>query len=320
MRSLTTLLKKYYLWLAAVMLTLCIACVPALPVDEETPVSEPTTTHEPVNNPPVISGFTADIKVMVLSTSEITCNAYDRDSDTLTFIWSPGHGTVQGTGNNVVWTAPGFAGIVTVTVTVLDGKGGEAVDSVSIMVTDQPNRPPVIERFSIFVQYPRDEMTIDPDIPIIERENPLVKVSRLVDIECVASDPDDDNLTFTWEITAGKLAGEGAEIQWLAPTEPQRYIIKVTVTDEEGNQDTAKIAILKAYSEALIAKESNKNVRIDETKRSAPIILPKKMMEMLEYLSPEEKEKVFPGGKVFLPEKKPDPAKLVPIAGRKSDN
>jgi hypothetical protein len=98
----------------------------------------------------------------------------------------------------------------------------------------------------------------------------------------------------------------------------EKAILRLAFKD--GIQDTAKIAILKAYSEALIAKESNKNVRIDESKRCGPIILPKKMMEMLEYLSPEEKEKIFPGGKVFLPEKKPDPAKLVPMAGRKSDN
>ena len=88
---------------------------------------------------------------------------------------------------------------------------------------------------------------------------------------------------------------------------------------KEGVQDTVKIAILKAYSDALIAKESHKNVRIDETKRSGPIILPEKMMEMLGFLSPEEKEKVFPGGKIFLPEKKPDPAKVIQIAGSKSE-
>ena len=98
----------------------------------------------------------------------------------------------------------------------------------------------------------------------------------------------------------------------------EKAILRLAFKD--GIQDTAKIAILKAYSEALIAKESNKNVRIDETKRSAPIVLPEKMLEMLEYLSPEEKEKVFPGGKIFLPEKKPDPAKLIPIAGGKSDS
>jgi chitinase len=180
---------------------------------------------------------------MILSTNAIICEAEDPDSGNLTFNWSADSGMIRGTGDNITWTSPEIPGISTITVAVKDSNGGEAVASIQITVTDTPNRPPVIESLEIQVQYPPAKLAVYPEIPVIERTNPLVKVSRLVDITCIVSDPDDDDLTFTWDIPAGKLAGEGKNVQWLAPTEPQRYIIKVTVTDTEGNTDTAKLAI-----------------------------------------------------------------------------
>ena len=234
---------KCIISLAVIMLTCIVSCVPPSPEVETAPPGLPLPETKPVNIPPVIHSLTADTNVMVRSTGEIICEAEDPDRDSLTFSWSADSGTIRGTGDNVIWTSPEVPGVSTVVVTVKDGRGGEAVASIHITVTDTPNRPPVIERFEIHVQYPDTKLTVYPEIPIIERTNPLVKVSRLVDIECIASDPDNDTLTFTWDIPAGKLAGEGENIQWLAPTEPQRYIIRVTVTDTEGNTDTAKLAI-----------------------------------------------------------------------------
>jgi hypothetical protein len=54
-------------------------------------------------------------------------------------------------------------------------------------------------------------------------------------------------------------------------------------------QDSVKVAVLKAYNEALLVKESEQNVNIN---RNA-------------------------GPKIGLPEMKPDPAKLIPIEGGK---
>jgi chitinase len=225
------------------MLTCTVTCVPVSPGVETAPPDLPPPETEPTNSPPVIHSLTADNKVMVRSTGEIICKADDPDGDNLSFSWSADSGTIRGTGDNVTWTSPEVPGVSTVEVTVKDGEGGEAVASLHITVTDTPNRPPEIEQLDIQVQYPPAKLTVYPEIPIIERTNPLVKVSRLVDITCIASDPDDDTLSFTWDIPAGKLAGEGENIQWLAPTEPQRYIIRVTVTDTEGNTDTAKLAV-----------------------------------------------------------------------------
>jgi hypothetical protein len=229
--------------LVVIMLTCTFSCVPAPPEVETAPSGLSSPETGPVNVPPVIHGLTADTHVMVHSTGEIICKAEDPDGDSLSFKWSTDSGTIRGTGDNVTWTSPEVPGVSTVSVMVRDGRGGKAVTSIRIMVTDTPNRPPVIEHFEIHVQYPHLDLTVYPEMPIIERINPLVKVSRLVDIECIATDPDGDGMTFTWEIPAGKLTGQGEHIQWLAPTEPQRYIIRVTVTDTEGHTDTAKLAI-----------------------------------------------------------------------------
>ena len=234
---------KCIISLAVIILTCIVSCVPVAPEVETAPSDLPPPETESVNAPPVIHSLTADTKVMVSSTGEIICKADDPDGDSLTFSWSADSGIIRGRGDSVTWTAPELPEISTVEVTVKDNNGGEAVASIRITVTDTPNRPPVIEYLEIQVQYPPSKLTIYPEIPIIERTNPLVKVSRLVDIECIASDPDDDKLTFTWDIPAGKLTGEGEHIQWLAPTEPQRYIIKITVTDTEGNTDNAKLAV-----------------------------------------------------------------------------
>ena len=229
--------------LAVFILTCTASCIPASPEVETVPPHPSPPEIVLANAPPVIHSLTADTKVMVRSTGEIICMADDPDGDSLLFSWSADSGMIRGTGDNVTWTSPEIPGVSSITVTVKDGNGGEAVASIRISVTDTPNRPPVIEHFEIQVQYPPAKLTVYPEIPVIERTNPLVKVSRLVDIECIASDPDDDTLTFTWDIPAGKMTGEGTHIQWLAPTEPQRYIIRVTVTDTEGNTDTAKLAV-----------------------------------------------------------------------------
>jgi hypothetical protein len=54
-------------------------------------------------------------------------------------------------------------------------------------------------------------------------------------------------------------------------------------------QDSVKVAILKAYNEALLVKESEQNVNINKNA----------------------------GPKIGLPEMKPDPAKLIPLKGGK---
>ncbi len=88
-----------------------------------------------VNTPPVIASLTPSATSMAPGEScTVNCVASDADGDTLTYEWSTSDGLISGTGSSVTWTAPATEGTYTVTVDVLDGKGGTASESCNITV------------------------------------------------------------------------------------------------------------------------------------------------------------------------------------------
>ncbi len=90
-----------------------------------------------INNDPVITGMTAHPrKINLGSDSQIYCAAEDPDGDILTYVWSPGSGTISGSGAEVTWTAPVTAGNYYIACLVSDGRGGEAFDSIGVSVRD----------------------------------------------------------------------------------------------------------------------------------------------------------------------------------------
>jgi peptidoglycan-associated lipoprotein len=73
--------------------------------------------------------------VEVGKSSTVTANAQDPDNDPLTYRWSAPTGALQNPAErSTLWTAPQQEGTVPVTVTVDDGKGGTASDTVNIQV------------------------------------------------------------------------------------------------------------------------------------------------------------------------------------------
>ena len=70
------------------------------------------------------------------------CNATDPDGDELSYGWSAGGGEITGEGATVNWTAPNSVGSYNVTVIVIDGRGGEDMEKVTIEV--RVNKPPTI--------------------------------------------------------------------------------------------------------------------------------------------------------------------------------
>jgi hypothetical protein len=62
-------------------------------------------------------------------------------------------------------------------------------------------------------------------------------------ITCLAADPDNDALTYTWASKDGQIAGSGAEVQWTAPGKAGSYVIDVTVADGKGGQSAKSTTI-----------------------------------------------------------------------------
>jgi len=225
--------------LAAVLL-LSSGCALVAPPPQE-PVEPPAI--EPQNTPPLIKNMTAEIKVSVLSTSKVECEAEDPDGDELTYLWSANDGTIEGQESIANWIAPEAPGEYTIAVVVNDNQGGTATQSVTITVTDKPNQPPVITRLIVSISRPVGPIEIDPSVGQLDR--PPISVKRFTPsvITCVAEDPDGDNLTYTWTASDGEITDlEGRKIVWTAPTNPIRHFVTVEVNDGHDGSSTAKVA------------------------------------------------------------------------------
>jgi hypothetical protein len=62
--------------------------------------------------------------------------------------------------------------------------------------------------------------------------------TREVQLNAVATDPDNDTLLYSWSVTSGRITGEGRQVTWdLSGLNPGTYTATVTVND--GNQHTA---------------------------------------------------------------------------------
>ncbi|MDY7018854.1 MAG: PKD domain-containing protein [Chloroflexota bacterium] len=86
-----------------------------------------------VNQPPVIERLMPEKPVVVKSASiSIECTAADPDGDELTYQWTATGGDISEQGSTVTWTAPDAVDTYTITVKVIDSRGGETSDEVEI--------------------------------------------------------------------------------------------------------------------------------------------------------------------------------------------
>jgi len=178
-----------------------------------------------INRHPVITGLTAEAPgwTAPLDSLEVTCNASDLDSDTLSYSWTAEAGQISGTGPGAVWTAPKEVGMYDITVVVDDGRGGEATASVALIASNGP--PPVI-----------DEIVVSANHTYLKETATGYKVAREYDysFECVASGTSGE-LAYEWSCTGGEISGEGPIITWTAPVLAGTETVTAKVFDSLGN-------------------------------------------------------------------------------------
>jgi outer membrane protein OmpA-like peptidoglycan-associated protein len=120
----------------------------------------PPPAPTPRNQPPTVHARCEPCTVEVGKTSTVTADAQDPDGDALAYRWSAPAGTfTNGTARQTPWTAPMQEGPVQVTVTVDDGKGGTASDSVTIQVV----KPAVKEIVFEDVHFDFDRYSLRPE-------------------------------------------------------------------------------------------------------------------------------------------------------------
>ncbi|MBA7502990.1 hypothetical protein ES706_01596 [subsurface metagenome] len=175
-----------------------------------------------VNHLPVITGLVAsEEKVLPLGSCQLECDAEDADNDPLTYKWEVEGGNITGEGSIVNWTAPEQPGSYNITVLVEDVMGGKSTTLVTIDVG--VNHPPVIERLTA--------------------EKAKILKNKSCNIECVASDPDGDELSYSWSVERGGISGSGAKVKWTAPDASGQFPIMVTVSDGRGGVASEEVLI-----------------------------------------------------------------------------
>jgi hypothetical protein len=82
-----------------------------------------------------------------------------------------------------------------------------------------------------------------PAIASIEAEPGRGLSSTSWQVECTASDPDGDELSYGWSASGGDINGEGAVINWTAPDSSGSYDVTVMVTDGRGGEAMGDVTI-----------------------------------------------------------------------------
>ena len=219
-----TLIKVCFVALAVLLaVTPLLACGgPEEP--PEAPPAPPPTAPPTGNQPPVITSITITPEATTVAhgaISKITCSANDPDGDTLSYTWSATGGTISVAKQICTWTAPNFDGEFEISVVVDDGKGGTATRNLTI--TAVANQRPAIT-----------SVTAEP-VKIIPGETSTVT--------CVATDPDDDTLSYAWSATGGTVSGKGNIITWQSPNFDGEFVISVTVDDGKGGTVKGQCAV-----------------------------------------------------------------------------
>jgi outer membrane protein OmpA-like peptidoglycan-associated protein/opacity protein-like surface antigen len=123
----------------------------------------------------------------------IRADASNPDHNSLNYFWSASEGAVTGTGPEVRWNSSDRRpGTYTFKVRVDDGRKGTADCSVNIRVEPRPNRPPTIS---------------------CSADRRAVTVSEPVEITAMASDLDNDPLSFSWYANGAQIEGSGSSVK-----------------------------------------------------------------------------------------------------------
>ena len=83
----------------------------------------------------------------------------------------------------------------------------------------------------------------DPTISDLRAEVDRVKLSGSSEVECVAADPDGDELTYQWMATGGNISGQGPTVTWTAPKTSGTYVLTVMVTDGRGGEASEEVTV-----------------------------------------------------------------------------
>jgi len=176
------------------------------------------------NYPPRIKALaTEDTLVVTTNTVTFYCTAEDQESMQLDYDWTVG-GELYDGNETLEWQAPADTGFVTVICKVTDEGGLTDTDTLIVWVVEKINYPPEIEK--------------------IKAEDRIIRPGGSTMVTCTASDPNEDEITYSWRASTGTITGEGKTINYIAPDEEANVFIVCVVTDVDHAFDTDSLLVL----------------------------------------------------------------------------
>lgn len=168
--------------------------------------------------PPLAATCSSDKEFVYAGSGDfvvVRAEAGNSDNNSLNYSWSTSEGSVDGTGPQARWNSSDRRpGTYIVKVRVENGRTAPADCSVSIRVEPRPNRPPTVS---------------------CSTDRRTVSSGESVAITAVASDPDNDPLSFSWNSSSGQVEGSGASVRFQTATlSPGPYSITGHVDDGRG--------------------------------------------------------------------------------------
>jgi len=194
--------------------------------------SSAPASAKPDKNAPVVHFIIAEKQVKPASTSKVQCMASGKEGDTLSYKWSATGGEIQGEGNSITWMAPLTDSDYALTVVVNDNKGSQTTGWVNINVSAKDPQYPVVT-----------SMTCGDCRGGVEASR-----WKQYTIICEAEDPNGDKLSYQWFATTGTIqgdntVGDGSYATWRTADQPGNVLIKVIVTDKDGNQTEGYLSV-----------------------------------------------------------------------------
>jgi hypothetical protein len=218
---------------------------------DESPISEADTADAPRITSLRLSSKSIEFGASV----KVTCNLATEDDD-LSFSWWCSRGDLVATRTRATWTAPQRAGVYEINVTVTDDLGRSDTRSVEVRVLDQADEQETEDEGSDGVpenpapgetdaQAEITGLSVSATHKYLEQSlggGYSILVSRECTIQCLVAEA--DGLDFDWTVTGGgAISGSGDTVTFKAPSMPGYSKVSVTVTDQEGGQDSATITL-----------------------------------------------------------------------------
>ena len=173
------------------------------------------------NDPPTVECSVAKATILQAETTTIRAAATDPDGDALSYSWTASGGKLTGAGDSATFDATGLVpGKYTVGVTVKDRKQHQASCSSEITVLKRNHAPTASVEPGTFALTQGESATL----------------------RCIAKDPDNDKLTYTWLVDGQKLAEASPQMTFGSEgRKPGNYTVTCTASDgEESASGTSK--------------------------------------------------------------------------------